>query len=215
VTDFVPGSLIAEGAYVLIARKDLPVANLTEFVAYARENQSKLQFGSGGAGSGGHITCVLLNSAIGATVTHIPYRGLGPAMQDLQGGRIDYMCDVVATALPQIEGGTVKAIATLSRGRAPALPGLSSAHEQGLTGFEASVWYAFLLPKRTPEAIIRRLNAAMSDTIDSSTVRERLRSLGMSVVPPERRGSEYLAGFIPSEIQKWAGPIKASGVSMD
>ena len=148
-------------------------------------------------------------------MTHIPYRGLGPAMQDLQGGRIDYMCDVVATALPQIEGGTVKAIATLAHERSPALPDLPTAQEQGLTGFEASVWYAFLLPKQTPETIGRRLNAAMTDTLDSPTVRERLRVLGMSVVPPERRSSEYLARFIPREIEKWAGPIKASGVSMD
>jgi tripartite-type tricarboxylate transporter receptor subunit TctC len=152
---------------------------------------------------------------IGANVTHVPYRGGGPAMQDLQGGRIDYTCDLTPTALPQIEGKTVKAIATLARERTPVLPNLPTAHEQGLTNFDCSNPFAFLLPKGTPEAIVRRLNKAMSDAVDTPAVREHLTGLGMSIVPPERRTPEYLAKFIPSEIEKWAGPIKASGVSMD
>jgi tripartite-type tricarboxylate transporter receptor subunit TctC len=214
-TDFAPVGLAIEGPNVLITRKDLPVNDFKEFISYAKKNQGKMQFGSGGAGSGGHITCVLLNSAIGVNVTHIPYRGLGPAMQDLQGSRIDYMCDVIVTALPQIEGNTVKAIAMLTRERSPVLSSVPTAHEQGLIDFDASAWFAFLLPKRTPEAIIRRLNRVMSETLDTPAVRERLRGLGMSAVPPERRTPEYLAKFIPAEIAKWAAPIKASGVSMD
>jgi tripartite-type tricarboxylate transporter receptor subunit TctC len=214
-TDFAPVGLAVEGPNVLITRRDLPVNNFKEFMDYAKENQGKMQFGSGGAGSGGHITCVLLNSAIGVNVTHVPYRGLAPAMQDMQGGRIDYMCDVIATALPQIEGKTVKAIAMLTRQRASVLPDVPTAHEQGLIDFDVSGWSAFLLPKGTPEAIIRRLNKAISETLDTPAVRERLRGLGMSAVPPERRTPEYLAKFIRSEIEKWAGPIKASGVSMD
>jgi tripartite-type tricarboxylate transporter receptor subunit TctC len=214
-TDFAPVGLFAVVTPVLITRKDLPVSNLKEFIGYAKENQGKMQFGSGGAGSGTHITCVLLNSVIGANVTHVPYRGSGPAMQDLQGGRIDYTCDLTPTALPQIEGKTVKALATLARERTPVLPNLPTAHEQGLTNFDCSNPFAFLLPKGTPEAIVRRLNKAMSDAVDTPAVREHLTGLGMSIVPPERRTPEYLARFIPSEIEKWAGPIKASGVSMD
>ena len=214
-TDFTPIGLAVEGPFVLITRKDLPASHLQDFISYAKENQRKMQFGSGGAGSGGHLTCVLLNSVIGANVTHVPYRSGGPAMQDLQGGRIDYMCDVISAALPQIEGKAVKAIATLALGRTPVLPDLPTADEQGLTNFEAPAWFAFVLPKGTPDTIVRRLNKVMGDALDTSAVRERLRDLGLSAVPSERRTPEYLAKFIPSEIEKWAGPIKASGVSMD
>ena len=214
-TDFAPVGLFAEGPPILITRNDLPVSNLKEFIGYAKQNQGKMLFGSGGAGSGAHITCVLLNSVIGANVMHVPYRGGGPAMQDPQGGRVDYMCDNTTTALPQIEGKAVKAIATLALERTPALPDLPTAHEQGLANFDCSQAMAFLLPKGTPEAIVRRLNKAMRDALDTPAVRERLSGLGMSVVPLERRTPEFLAKFIPSEIAKWAGPIKASGVSMD
>jgi tripartite-type tricarboxylate transporter receptor subunit TctC len=106
--DFTPVALIAEVPIVLIAPKDLPVNNLAEFIAYAKTNQSKMQYGSAGAGSATHLGCVLLNYLIGVDITHVPYRGTGPAMQDLQGGRIDYLCEIISTAKPQIDGGTVK-----------------------------------------------------------------------------------------------------------
>ena len=107
-TDFTPVALIAEVPIALITRKDLPVNNLKEFVDYAKANQTKMQYGSAGAGSATHLGCVLLNYLIGVDITHVPYRGTGPAMQDLQGGRIDYLCEIVSTAKPQIDGGTVK-----------------------------------------------------------------------------------------------------------
>jgi tripartite-type tricarboxylate transporter receptor subunit TctC len=214
-TDFTPVGLFAEAPYVLITRKDLPVSNFKEFMNYAKENQGKMLFGSGGAGSGNHITCVLLNSVIGVNVTHVPYRGGGLAMQDLQAGRIDYLCDVTTTALPQVEGKVVKALATLTRERTLVLPDLPTAHEQGRTNFDASATFVFLLPKGAPDVIVRRLNEAMNEAVETPALRERLKGLGMSVIPSERRTPEYLAKFIPSEIEKWAAPIKASGVSMD
>src|SRR5207302_8201050 len=110
----------------LIVRKDLPVSNLKEFIAYAKQNQSKMQYGSAGAGSATHLGCVVLNSAIGVDITHVPYRGTGPAMQDLLGGRIDYLCDIIATAKPQIDGGTVKGIAIMTKERSPVLPDLAT-----------------------------------------------------------------------------------------
>src|SRR3569833_4344029 len=112
-TDFAPVGLIAQVPIVLIARKDLPAKDFKEFVAYAKANQGKMQFGSAGAGSATHLGCVLLNYMIGVDITHVPYRGTGPAMQDLIGGRIDYICEIVTTAKPQIDGGTVKGIAML------------------------------------------------------------------------------------------------------
>jgi tripartite-type tricarboxylate transporter receptor subunit TctC len=215
IADFAPAGLIVVTPLVLIARKDLPANNFKEFADYFRHSHGKMQFGSAGAGSGTHLGCVLLNAALGANVTHVPYRGSALAMADLQAGRIDYMCDVVSTALPQIEAKTVKAIAVLNRERTPVLPDLPTAQEQGLSNFEAPGWFAFFLPRGTPAPIIGRLNKALSDTLDTPLVRERLEGLGMSIPPPERRSPEYLARFLASEIEKWSGPIKAANITFD
>jgi tripartite-type tricarboxylate transporter receptor subunit TctC len=214
-TDFAPVGLIAEVPLILITRKDFPAKTLQEFIAYAKSNKDKMTFGSAGAGSATHLGCVLLNSAIGVDVSHVPYRGTGPAMQDLAGGRIDYMCEIVTTALPQIQGGAVKAIATMTKARSPVLPDLATAHEQGLANFEAYTWNAFFLPKGTPEPIIRKLHDATVQAMETPAVKERLEGLGASLVAADRRSSDYLARFVKSEIEKWAAPIKASGVSME
>src|SRR6185437_7663593 len=142
VTDFSPVALIADLSLVLVARKDLPAGDLPGFIAYAKANQKTMQFGSAGAGSATHLGCTLLNAAIGVDVTHGPYRGGAPAMQDVIAGRIEYLCVDTPLAIPQIESGTVQAIAILTRARSSALPALASAQEQGLTGFEASNWAA-------------------------------------------------------------------------
>jgi tripartite-type tricarboxylate transporter receptor subunit TctC len=215
IADFAPMGLIVVTPLVLIARNDLPANNFKEFADNFKQNHDKMQFGSAGAGSGTHLGCVLLNAALGANVTHVPYRGSALAMADLQGGRIDYMCDVVATALPQIEAKTVKAIAVLNRERTPVLPDVPSAQEQGLSNFEAPGWFAFFLPKATPVAIIGRLNKALSDTLDTPPVRERLEGLGMVIPSPERRSPEYLARFVTSEIAKWSAPIRAANITLD
>src|SRR5918999_2580072 len=214
-TDFAPAAFIAEVPLILITRKDFPANTLQEFIKYAKENQGKMTFGSAGAGSATHLGCVLLNSAIGVDISHVPYRGTGPAMQDLSGGRVDYMCEIVTTALPQIEGGAVKAIATMTKTRSPVLPNLATAHEQGLKDFEAYTWNAFFLPKGTPEPIIKKLHDATVQAMETPAVKQRLEGLGASLVAPERRSPEYLAKFVRSEIEKWAAPIKASGVSME
>src|SRR5215470_16597891 len=147
VADLAPVVLIADQPTVLVARKDLPVGNLQEFIAYAKQHQGAMQFGSAGAGSTGHVDCALLNASIGVDIAHIPYRGGGPAMQDLIAGRIDYFCTLSGTIVPQIESNLVKPIAILTRGRAPFLPNLASGQEQGLKDFEASTWFAFFVPK--------------------------------------------------------------------
>src|SRR4051812_19541064 len=213
--DFAPVVLMAEVPLVLITRKDFPAKNLQEFIAYAKANQPKMTFGSAGAGAATHLGCVLLNSAIGIDITHVPYRGTGPAMQDLTAGRIDFLCEIVTTALPQIQGGAVKALATLTKPRSSLLPDLPTADEQGLNRFEAYTWNAFFLPKGTPEPIAKRLHDATVEAMESPMVKERLSSLGASIVAPERRSPEYLAKFVQSEIEKWAAPIKASGVTVE
>jgi tripartite-type tricarboxylate transporter receptor subunit TctC len=214
-TDFAPVALIAEVPIVLITRKDLPVNNLQEFIAYAKANQAKMQYGSAGAGSATHLGCVLLNYLIGVDITHVPYRGTGPAMQDLQGGRIDYLCEIVSTAKPQIDGGTVKAIAIMTKERSPALPNVPTGLEQGVPNLEAYTWNALFLPKGTPSDIVKKLHDATVEAMKTPSVRERLEGLGAVVVAEDRATPEYLGRFVKSEIDKWAGPIKASGVTVD
>jgi len=212
--DFAPVALLAETPVVLITRKDLPASNLPEFITYARANQATMQFGSPGAGASSHIACVVLNHTIGVEATHVPYRGGTPAMQDLVGGRIDYQRTEIVGAKAQIEGGSVKAMAILTRERLAVMPNLPTAREQGLD-IEAYAWTALFLPRRTPDAIVTALNRAVVDALRTPAVRERIAELGSVAVSDERATPQYLASFVKSEIEKWAGPIKASGVSMN
>ena len=214
-TDFAPVSLIADSARILITRKNFPANTLAEFIAYAKAHQATMQYASAGAGSGLHICAVLLNMAMGTNITHVPYRGSAPAMQDLIAGRIDFMCDQISTAFPQIKAGAVKAIATLGQARVAVLADLATAQEQGLADLDCNSWSSLVFPAGTPAAVVRRLAEATSEALNSQVVRERFDSVGVTVVGPERRGPDYLAKYIPSEIARWAIPIKASGVSVD
>jgi tripartite-type tricarboxylate transporter receptor subunit TctC len=213
-TDFTPVALIAEVPTVLIARNDLPVTNLKEFADYAKKNQEKMSYGSAGTGSAAHLACVVLDVAMGTHVTHAPYRGTGPAMTDLQGGRIDYLCEPITTAKSQIDGGSVKAIALMNRTRSPALPNVPTTIEQGMN-VEAYTWNAIFLPKGTPAAIVNKLHDAALQAMHTPTVRERLEGLGAEVVADDRATPSYLGGFVKSEIEKWAVAIKASGASVE
>jgi tripartite-type tricarboxylate transporter receptor subunit TctC len=214
-TDFAPVALLAETPPVLVARKDLPADTLKDFITYTKANQAKMQYGSSGGGTSTHLACVLLNAVIGVDVTHIPYRGGGPAMQDLIAGRIDYQCPLSAVTIPQIESKTVKAIAMLTKERSKILADVPTAHEQGLTDFDAGSWFAFFLPKSTPAPIVQRLNAATVATLDTPLVQQRLFENGATVVAPERRTPDYLQKFVESEIAKWAAAIKAAGVQVE
>jgi tripartite-type tricarboxylate transporter receptor subunit TctC len=213
--DFTPVALLAEVPILLAVRKDLPAKDFREFVAYAKANQGKMQFGSAGAGSATHLGCVLLNHVIGTDITHVPYRGTGPAMQDLAAGRIDFLCEIITTAKPQVDGGTIRALALFDRERSPALPDLPTALEQGTKDLEAYTWNAIFLPKNTPAAIVEKLNAAAKEAMKSPAVRERLAGLGAKIASEERMAPQYLGDLVKSEIEKWAVPIKASGVTVD
>jgi tripartite-type tricarboxylate transporter receptor subunit TctC len=215
VTDFTHIALMAETPIALTVRKDLPPNNFKDFVAYAKANQGKMQFGSAGAGSATHLGCVVLNSVLGINPTHIPYRGTGPAMQDLHGGRIDYLCEIINTAKPHIESGAIKALAIMTKERSPVLPNLPTALEQGTPNLEAYTWSAVFMPKGVPDDVATKLNTAIVQTLKTPWVRERLLGMGAEVVSDDRMTRQYLAGFVKSEIDKWAVPIKASGVSVD
>ena len=212
-TDFTPVGLIFEVPQVLLVKKDLPVNNLKEFTAYAKANQGMMQFGSSGAGGTGHLGCLLLNTRLGIDVTHVPYRGGGPAMQDLVAGRTDYQCALANLAMPQIEGKNVKAIAVLTPERSPLMPNIPALGEQGLPDFDASAWNVIVLPKDTPRDIADRLHTALFEALDTPTVRDRLNQMGASVAPKERRSAAYLQKWVETEIAKWAGIVKAAGIT--
>ena len=215
ITDFTPVVLIADLSLVMVARKDLPANNLQEFIAYAKANQKTMQFASGGAGSATHLGCALINARIGVDITHVPYRGGAPAMQDLIAQRVDYLCIDTPIAIPQIASGAIKPIAILTHGRSPSLPNLASAHEQGLTDLEASNWSAFFLPRGTPPPIVQKLRDATVAAMNNPTVQKRFKENGIDLVADERRSSTYLAQFVTGEIAKWAGPIKSTGLALE
>jgi tripartite-type tricarboxylate transporter receptor subunit TctC len=214
-TDFEHAVLHSDSARILITRADLPTKTLAEFIAYAKANQGKMQYASAGAGSGSHVCAVLLNVAMGTKITHVPYRGAGPAMQDLIAGRVDYMAEQISTALPQIRAGKVKALATFGLDRAPGLEEIGTADEQGLKGLDCGSWGSFSFPKGTPDAIVRRLAEASNEAVESPMVRDRFKQIGVVVPAKERRTPEYLRKFVVSETARWATPIKNSGSVID
>jgi tripartite-type tricarboxylate transporter receptor subunit TctC len=212
-TEFAPIALVAETPPVLIARNDLPGANLKDFVAYLKANPGKLHYGSAGSGSASHLACLLLNTTAGANATHVPYRGGPQAMADLIGGRIDYWCPLAASAVPQIESKAVKAIAMMSKQRLGLLPMLPSAHEQGLANFGASSWYGIFAPKGTPAPILQKLHAATVAALDTPAVQKQMTEVGADVVGPERRSPQYLQTFVEKDIKLWADIIKKAGIT--
>jgi tripartite-type tricarboxylate transporter receptor subunit TctC len=214
-TDFEPVVLFAEQPTIMTARNDFPAENLREFIAYAKANEAKISYGSAGVGSANHVACVLFNSAAGLNITHVPYRGGALAMQDLLGGRIDYVCNIVTTAISQIEGKLIKPMAILGKNRTPILPNVPSAADQGLPDLDASAWYAFFLPKGTPAPIVQKLREATIATIETPAVQERLKEIGADLVAPERRSTDYLTKFVVSEIERWGAPLKAAGVTAE
>src|SRR6516164_3172074 len=215
VADFTPVALLVEQPMVLTTRKDFPADNLPQFIDYVKKNGANLQFGSAGAGTTTHLGCALLNAVIGVKVTHVPYRGGGPAANDLIVGQIDYMCLNMGSAGHLTMGKQVKAIATLSRNRSPLMPDLPTAQEQGLADFDVVTWNAFFLPKGAPLEVVKKLNDATSQAIDTPAIKSRLHELGVSGVALERRSPEYLAKFVVDEIARWAGPIKSNGLQVD
>jgi tripartite-type tricarboxylate transporter receptor subunit TctC len=214
LTDFAPVAAFVENSAVLVVRKDFPATTLGEFSAKLRTDRAKLQFGSAGAGSASHVICVLLNNAIGVDVTHVPYRGTAPAMQDLIAGRIDYLCDIISTAIPPIQAQTVKPLAILSSRRSAALPDLATADEQGLKGFDVDAWNAFFFPKATPDAIVRRLAQATSDVVSMPAFAKRLQEIGLHIAAPERREPDYVVKLVATELKLWREPLLKSGAAV-
>ncbi len=211
VGDFEPVGITTDSPRILVVRKDLAVSNLKEFIAYARANQAKMQYGSAGVGSGTHLPCALLNMVMGVSVVHVPYRGAGPAMQDVVGGRLDYMCDTIQTGAEQATGGMVKGLAVMGPQRVPIID-LPTTSEAGLDGVDATVWNGFFFPKGTPREIVLKMNKAISEMIERPDVKKRMAEFGLTILPAEQRTPEYLASFLPKDIERWGKVIRDAGL---
>ena len=214
-TDFEPVSIVTGSPRLLVARKDLPVNNLKEFVAYMKANKDKVQYSSAGVGSGTHLPCALFNYTVGIDVTHVPYHGEGPALQDVIAGRIDYMCTTIQSGAAQSKQGAVKGVAAMSPKRAAVAPDVPTTGEQGIAGVEAIVWNGFLFPKGTPKPIVQKMHQALEKMISTPDMQKKMQEMGLEIMPPEQRTSEYFAKFLKEDIERWGKVIKAANISMD
>jgi tripartite-type tricarboxylate transporter receptor subunit TctC len=210
-TDFEPIGMIAGTPILILAKKDFPAKDLKEFVTYVKANEKTLNNAHAGVGSVSFTTCLLLNAIMGVKPTTIPFGGTGPSMNALVGGQVDYMCDQIVNAVPQIKGGTIKAYAIATAERNPSLPDLPTTKEAGLPAFEASAWNALFAPKGTPQPIVEKVAAALSAALDDEGVRKRLLDLGSDIPGKDRRGPAALGNLVKSEVDKWGKVIKEAG----
>src|SRR5882672_8378101 len=206
--DFEPVGLLAGTPILILARKDFPPKDLKEFIAYVKANEAKLNAAHAGVGSVSHVSCQLLNSVLHIKPTGVPFNGTGPAMNALVGGQVDYMCDQIVNAVPQVNGGAIKAYAIATPERNPSLPNVPTTTEAGLPAFQAQAWNAIFAPKGTPAAVVARLNEAIVKALEDEAVRKRLLDLGSVIPAPADRSPEALAGLVKSEIEKWTPVLK-------
>ena len=212
LNDFEPVSLIATNPQIIVARKAMPAKDLQELVAWLKANSAKATQGTAGHGSGSHVSGVYLQSITGARFQFVPYRGAGPAMQDLVAGQIDIMIDQAANSLPQVRAGTIKAYAVTDRSRLAAAPDIPTVDEAGVPGLHISIWHALWMPKGTPKDVIARINAAVVEALADANTRRRLADLGQEIPPPEQQNPQTLAAFHKAEIEKWWPIIKAANI---
>jgi tripartite-type tricarboxylate transporter receptor subunit TctC len=205
--DFEPVVMLAGMPILILARKDFPPRDLGEFIAYVRSADT-VKVAHAGTGSVSHVSCKLLNSLLGINPTEVAFNGTGPAMNALVGGRVDYMCDQVVNAVPQIGLATIKAYAVASYERNPSLPDVPTSAEAGLPIFEVHAWNAIFAPKGTPAPVIARLNAAAVEALDDEGVRKRLLELGSVIPAAAERTPQALAALVKGEIAKWTPVLK-------
>ena len=209
--DFEPISMLAGTPVLILAKKDFAPKDLKEFVSYVKANEAKLNMAHAGVGSVSFTSCLLLNQLMGVKPTSIPFQGTGPAMNALVGGQVDYMCDQIVNAVPQINGGTIKAYAIGTPERNPALPNVPTTKEAGVPEFQVSAWNALFAPKGTPKPILDKLNAAAVQALDDENVRKRLLELGSDLPSKDKRTPQALAQLVKSEIDRWTPVIKSAG----
>jgi tripartite-type tricarboxylate transporter receptor subunit TctC len=212
VKDFAPVVLVAGVPNVLVVNPTLPVNSVADLIKLAKDKPGQINFASSGSGTSIHLSGELFKTMAGVDMTHVPYKGSSPALTDLIGGQVQIMFDNLPSALPQIKGGRLRAIAVTSLKRAPVLPDIPTINESGLPGFEASSWFGVLAPAGTPAAIVARINTEVNKWLQSADAREKLLGQGAEAAG----GSpEQFANHIRAESAKWAKVVKASGAKVD
>jgi len=206
--DFEPVGLLAGTPILILARKDFPPKDLKEFITYVKANAEKVNAAHAGVGSVSHASCQLLESILAVKPISVPFNGTGPAMNALVGGQVDYMCDQIVNAVPQVNGGTIKAYAVATAERNPSLPNVPTTTEAGLPAFQAQAWNAIFAPKGTPADVVAKLNAAVLKALDDEGVRKRLLDLGSVIPAPADRTPAALGKLVNSEIAKWTPVLK-------
>ena len=213
IDDFEPIGLVTVGPMVMTGRKDLPTKDAKEFVAYIKENSSKISMGHAGIGSASHLCSLMFMDALDVKLTLVPYKGAAPAINDLMGGQIDIMCDQTTSTLPAISGGRIKAYAVAGTQRLPALPDLPSLTEVGVKGFDISIWFGLYAPKGTPKPIIDRLSVALAAAVVDPEVKAKLESISTAPVPPELAVPEALRTHLKNEIDTLRPLLVKSGIT--
>jgi tripartite-type tricarboxylate transporter receptor subunit TctC len=212
LNDFEPISLVASNPQLIVAKKTLPPNDLKELIAWLKANPDKASEGTAGAGSASHVSGAYFQKATGTSFQFVPYRGTGPAMQDLVAGQIDIMFDQAANSLPQVRNGSVKVYAVTAKSRLSSAPDIPTVDEAGLPSFYIAVWHALWVPKGTPKDIVARLTAAVVDALADPAVRRQLQDLGQDLPPPDQQTPEALYAYHKAEIEKWWPIIKAAGI---
>ncbi len=206
--DFEPVALLAGTPILILARKDFPPKDLKEFVAYVKANADKVNAAHAGVGSVSHVSCELLNSILGIKPVGVPFNGTGPAMNALVAGQVDYMCDQIVNAVPQINAGTIKAYAIATPERNPSLPNVPTTKEGGLPEFQAQAWNAIFAPKGTSAEIVAKVNASAAKALDDDNVKKRLLELGSVIPGPADRTPAALGKLVKDEVAKWSAVLK-------
>jgi len=206
-------TLLVQVPNVLIVANELPAKNVRELVALAKERPGKLDFGSGSTGSTGHLAGEMFKMMTGTFMVHIPYKGSAPALADMMAGRVHLMFDNLASALPSIKGGKVRALAVTTRSRSGFLPDLPTLEEAGLKGFDMSTWWGVSVAAKTPQPVVDRLSAEILKAMDAPDMRERLRGMGSE--PPRARTPEQFAAFVAAELKTYTALVKRSGARVD
>jgi tripartite-type tricarboxylate transporter receptor subunit TctC len=213
--DFEPIALLGAEPLLIVARKSMAAKNLGELIAWLNENPDKASAGTAGVGTAGHVTGVRFQKETHTSYQFVPYRGVGPAMQDLIAGQIDLEIDPSSNFLPQVRAGSIKAYAVTAKARLAAAPDIPTVDEAGLPGFYASLWYGLWAPQGTPSDVIEKLNGAVVAALASAPVRARLAQLGTEIPPRDQQTPQVLAAYQKAEIEKWWPIIKAAGIKLE
>jgi tripartite-type tricarboxylate transporter receptor subunit TctC len=209
---FEPIAMIANNPQLIVAKKSIPAKDLKDLIVWLKANAATATQGTAGHGTASHVSGVYLQNITGTRFQFVPYRGAGPAMQDLVAGQIDLMIDQAANSLPQVRAGTIKAYAVTDKTRLAAAPEIPTVDEAGVPGLHISIWHALWLPKGTPPDIVSKLNAAVVETLADAGVRQRLAELGQEIPAREQQTPQALLAYHKAEIEKWWPVIKAANI---